>query len=69
MRERERDSESLAVLHCFYNFIRPRSWLKFGRVTRTPAMHAGICTRPLTFREIFTKVPRPTDEPIRLPVS
>ncbi len=69
MRKRERLAESLAVLHCYYNFIRPHGRLKFGRVTRTPAMQVGLCKRPLTFRDIFTWMPNPAKEPIRLPVS
>jgi hypothetical protein len=27
--------------------------LKFGRMLKTPAMQAGLSSRPLTFREIF----------------
>ena len=37
----------------FQNFVRRHSALKFGTVTRTPAMQAGLATRALTFREIF----------------
>ncbi len=69
MRKRERLAESCAVLHCYYNFIRPHSRLKFGRMTKTPAMQVGLRKRPLTFRDIFTWMPNPATEPIRLPVS
>ncbi len=34
--------------------LRPHSALKFGREMRTPAMQAGLTTKALTFREIFT---------------
>ena len=39
-----------------YNFIRPHRALKFGREMLTPAMQAGLVSRPLTFRDIFTAV-------------
>ena len=41
------------LLRCHYNFIRPHGALKFGRETRTPAMQAGLVSRPLTWRDIF----------------
>jgi len=37
----------------------PHSSLRFGKVTRTPAMQAGLFDRPLSFREIFSWVPPP----------
>ena len=37
-----------------YNFARPHRALKFGTETRTPAMQAGLTTRRLTFREVFS---------------
>ena len=45
---------SMALQRCHYNFIRPHMALKFGKETRTPAMQAGIVSRKLTFRDIFT---------------
>jgi hypothetical protein len=42
------------LLRCHYNFVRPHSALKFGRETRTPAMQAGLVTKRLSFRGIFT---------------
>ncbi len=45
--------EHLELQRCYQNFIRLHSALKFGRVTRTPAMQADLATRALTFREIF----------------
>ena len=44
----------LAIFQCYYNFIRPHKSLKFGKVTITPAMQAGITKRKLSFREIFS---------------
>ncbi len=45
--------EHLELQRCYQNFVRLHSALKFGRVTRTPAMQADLATRALTFREIF----------------
>ncbi len=42
------------LLRCHYNFVRPHGALKFGRETRTPAMQAGLVTKPLTLSDIFT---------------
>ncbi len=46
--------EHLELLRCHYNFIRPHMALQFGTIRRTPAMQAGLTSRPLTFRQIFT---------------
>ena len=46
----------LALLRCYYNFVRPHGALKFGRETRTPAMQAGLATRRLTLRDIFVSL-------------
>ncbi len=46
----------LALLQCYYNFIRPHRALRFGREVRTPAMQAGLAGRQLSFREIFMAV-------------
>jgi hypothetical protein len=46
--------EHLELLRCYYNFIRPHRALKFGRETRTPAKQAGLTSRRLTFRDIFS---------------
>ena len=35
-------------------FIRPYRALKFGRLMKTPAMQAGLVSRKLTLRDIFT---------------
>ena len=42
------------LLRSHYNFVRPHRALKFGRETRTPAMQAGLVSKPLTFSDIFT---------------
>jgi len=52
-RKTDRLKENLELLRCHYNFIRPHMALKFGRMFKTPAMQAGLTSRPLTFREIF----------------
>ena len=40
--------------HIHDNFLRPHSALRFGKVTRAPAMQAGLTTKRLSFRDIFT---------------
>jgi hypothetical protein len=52
-RRKEHLEDHLELLGCYYNFVRPHRALKFGSEMRTPAMQAGLITRPLTFREIF----------------
>lgn len=47
-------TDHLELFRCFYNFVRPHSALRFGKVTRTPAMQAGLATKRLSFRDIFT---------------
>jgi hypothetical protein len=42
------------LLRCHYNFVRPHIALKFGREMRTPAIQAGLTTRRLNLREIFS---------------
>jgi len=53
-RDTDHLDDSLSLQMCHYNFIRPHSALKFGKEIRTPAMQAGIVSRKLTFRDIFT---------------
>ena len=53
-RWKERLENHLELLRCYYNFVRPHRALKFGREVRTPAIQAGLTTRRLTFREIFS---------------
>lgn len=55
--------DAVDVLRCYYNFIKPHAALRFGDVTRTPAMQAEIFRRALTFREIFNWVPPPKPKP------
>ena len=52
-RRKERLEDQLKLLRCHYNFMRPHRSLKFGKVTRTPAMQAGLASRQLTFRMVF----------------
>ncbi len=42
------------LLRCHYNFVRRHRGLKFGSVCRTPAMQAGLVSKPLTFSDIFS---------------
>jgi len=53
-RSRERLEEHLELLRFHYNFSRPHRALKFGKEIRTPAMQAGLITRRLSFRDIFS---------------
>jgi hypothetical protein len=53
-RQTESLEDHLALLQCYYNFVRSHRALKFGTETRTPAMQAGLVSKRLTFREIFT---------------
>ena len=53
-RSKQRLEEHLELLRCYYNFVRPHRALKFGREIRTLAMQAGLATRRLMFRDIFS---------------
>ena len=55
-RWREHLDDSLELLRCHYNFVRPHGALKVGREVRTPAMQAGLVSQRLSFREIFMAV-------------
>ena len=48
--------EILKVLRMktYYNFVRPHQALKFGKETRTPAQQAGLVSKHLTLRDLFT---------------
>ena len=46
--------EQVELFQCYYNFIRPHSALKFGSEIRTPAKQAGLVSRNLSFRDIFS---------------
>ena len=41
-------------LRCYHNFVRPHRALTFGKQMLTPAMQAGLVSKRLTFRHIFT---------------
>jgi hypothetical protein len=53
-RKKQTLDDHLELFRTFYNFVRPHSALRFGRVTRTPAMQAGLAAKQLNFRDIFT---------------
>ena len=53
-KDEEHLDNHMALLKCYYNFICLHSSLKFGKVIRTPAMQAGLVSKRLTFRDIFT---------------
>jgi len=46
-------------IRCHYNYIKPHQRLRFGQVTRTPAMQAGIFDRAQSWRGIFAWPPKP----------
>jgi hypothetical protein len=54
VRWKERLEDRLELFRRYYNFVRPHRALKFGREVRTPAMQAGLTSKRLTFREIFS---------------
>ena len=58
-RRPEKIEQALELMRVFYNFVQRHSSLRFGTEKRTPAMQAGIFSRPLTIREIFSWVPPP----------
>ncbi len=43
----------IALVQCYYNFLRPHRALRFGDETRTPAMQAGLVSTQLTWCDIF----------------
>jgi IS1 family transposase/transposase-like protein len=43
----------LEMVRCHYNFLRPHKALRFGRLTKTPAMQAGLASGRLSFRDVF----------------
>jgi IS1 family transposase len=45
--------EHVELFRCHYNFLRPHRALRFGREIRTPAMQAGIVSKPLAWSHIF----------------
>lgn len=61
MRKPQLLAQAFELLRGYYNFIRPNASLRFGRVTRTPAIQGGLFKRALSFREIFSWVPGPIE--------
>lgn len=53
-RRKERFEDHLELFRYHYNFSRPHRALRFGSGVRIPAMQAGLTSRRLTFREIFS---------------
>ena len=49
-------SKNISLFKGYYNFVRPHQALKFGKETRTPAQQAGLVSKRLTLREIFTSL-------------
>jgi IS1 family transposase len=54
LQSRSRLEDLMELLRCYYNFVRPHGALRFGREVRTPAQQAGLVTRRLSLRDIFT---------------
>jgi len=54
-RSRNHLKGQLEMVRCHYNFLRPHRALKFGRLTKTPAMQAGLVSGRLSFREVFLR--------------
>lgn len=49
----------LELMRTVYNFVRPHQSLREGRTRRTPAMAAGLASRPLKLSEILRHIIRP----------
>jgi hypothetical protein len=45
--------EHVELFRSHYNFLRPHRALRFGREIRTPAMQAGLASKPLAWSHIF----------------
>ena len=57
-RRTQRSEDHLEILRCYYNVLRPHRALKFGLEVRTPTMQAGLTKKWLTFRDVFTSIPK-----------
>ena len=44
----------VALLMAYFDSLRPRRALKFGKTIRSPAMQAGLTKKRLSFRDGFT---------------
>jgi len=62
-RRTDRLAGALEILRVYYNYVRTHASLSSRRTRRTPAMAAGIFTRPLSLRAILSWVPRPHGGP------
>ncbi len=63
-RRKKQLEDQLEIVRCYYNFLRPHGALKFGSEIRTPAMQAGLVTRRLTLRDVFTSASIPVSSGI-----
>jgi hypothetical protein len=45
--------DHVELFRCHYNFLRPHRALRFAHEIRTPAMQAGLVSKPLTWSHIF----------------
>jgi len=59
VRKKRTLDDHLELSRCFDKFARLHPALKFGHMTRTPAMQAGLASKQLSFRDIFTARPAP----------
>jgi transposase-like protein len=53
VRNPTRLASMVELIRCHYNYIKPHQRLRFGAVTRTPAMQAGIFDRAQSWRRVF----------------
>jgi len=53
-RIKEHLENQLEIVRCHSNFLRAHRALQFGSETRTPAMQAGLVSRRVSFREVFS---------------
>jgi len=51
------------LIRCHYNYMKPHQRLRFGPVTRTPAMQAGIFDCAQMWRRVFARPPKPLTPP------
>jgi hypothetical protein len=53
-RQRKSLEGQMALIMLYCNFIRPHMALKFGELVKTPAIQAGLASKRISFREVFT---------------
>ena len=52
-RKKQTLGDHLELFRTFYNFVRPHSALRVGKVTRTPATQPGLTTKQLSSTDIL----------------